>query len=70
MNTQGILDSKDMTVHQGNSVTREEKADTNDEEKEREAGSVGGVLCGFFFSSKDYFQYAQSKKDIMTQITC
>lgn len=45
----------------------EGKADTNEEEKEREAGSLGGV---FFFSSKDYFQYAQPKKDIMTQITC
>lgn len=51
-----------MTVHQGNSVTREEKADTNDEEKEREAGSVGGVLCVFFFLLKRLFSICTIQK--------
>lgn len=37
VNTQGILDSKDMTIHHAGMVQlwREKKADKNEEEKER-----------------------------------
>lgn len=48
VNTQGILDSKDMTIHHGNSCNYGgEKADKSEEEKETRG------LDGFFFSSKD-----------------
>lgn len=43
-------------------MTMEGKADTNDEEKEREAGSLGGVLWVFFFLLKRLFSICTIQK--------
>lgn len=49
----------------GTAVTTEgREADKNEEEKERETRGLDGFF--FFLLKRLYFQYAQSKKDIMT----